>query len=66
MPIIEVHVREQEFETRKRIAQRITDVIVEETQSPLHAVTVLFHTVNPDHVSSGGQMVIDLLEKQSR
>ena len=64
MPIIEVNIREQSYATRKNIAKRITDVIVEETQHPAHAVTVLFHTVNPDHVSAGGQMVDEILNSQ--
>lgn len=65
MPIIEVNVREQSYETRKKIARRITDVIVEETNAPRHAVTVYFSTVNPDYVSSGGQMVADILKEQN-
>ena len=66
MPIIEVNIREQTYETREKIARRITDTIVEETGAPAHAVTVYFSTVNPDHVSSGGRMVSDILEEQSR
>ncbi|QRN86145.1 tautomerase family protein [Clostridia bacterium] len=64
MPIIEVNIREQSYETRKAIAKRITDVIVEETNHPAHAVTVLFKTANPDYVSSGGEMLDEILKKQ--
>ncbi len=64
MPIIEVNIREQSYETRKAVAKRITEVIAEETKSPAHAITVLFKTVNPDYVSSGGEMVDEILKKQ--
>ncbi len=63
MPIVDVHIREQSYETRESIAKRITQVIVEETQHPAHAVTVMFHTVNPDYVAAGGEMVDKLLNK---
>lgn len=64
MPIIEVNIREQSYETRKSIAKRITDVIAEETNHPAHAITVYFNTLNPDYVSSGGEMVEEILKQQ--
>ena len=64
MPVIEVNIREQSYETRKAVAKRITDVIVEETHHPAHAITVLFKTVNADHAASGGEMVDEILKKQ--
>ena len=64
MPIVEVNIREQSYETRKAIAKRITEVISEETKSPTHTIMVLFNTVNPDYVSSGGEMVDEILKKQ--
>lgn len=64
MPVIEVKMREQSFDVRKKLAERITEAIVEETGQPAHAVTVLFSVVNPDYVCAGGTMVNELLQKK--
>ena len=63
MPIVEVNIREQSYETRKAIAKRITEVISEETKAQASTITVYFNTVNPDYVSSGGVMVDEIIKK---
>jgi len=65
MPIVEVNIREQSYEIRKRIADRITTVLEEEAGAPRHSITVYFNTLNPDYVASGGEMVSEILKKNS-
>ncbi len=60
MPIIEVNIREQSYETRKIIAEGITRVIAD-TGVPKHAITVVFKTVNPDYIAEGGEMLTEKL-----
>jgi phenylpyruvate tautomerase PptA (4-oxalocrotonate tautomerase family) len=65
LPIIEVNMREQSYENRKKIAEGITQVLAE-LGVPKHAVTVMFKTVNPDHLAEGGQMLDEILAKQKQ
>ena len=48
-----------------KIAEGITQVLAE-LGVPKHAVTVMFKTVNPDHLAEGGQMLDEILAKQKQ
>ena len=44
---------------KRKIAQRITDVMVEEARTEREAVVVTFHEVSKESYSSGGVLVAD-------
>jgi len=66
MPIIEVNMREQSYEIRKKIAAGITQLIADNTGVPKQAITVIFRTVNPDHLAEGGEMLDEILVRQKQ
>ena len=65
MPIIQVNMREQSYEVKKKIASGITQVLVE-AGVPSHAITVMFHAVNPDYIAIGGEMLDERLAKEKQ
>ena len=65
MPIVEVNMREQNYEVRKKIAEGITQVLVD-TGVPKHSITVMFKTVNPDFIAQGGEMIVEKLANKKQ
>jgi len=46
-------------EQKRKLAARITDVIVEEAVTAREGVTVVFHEVSKDNYASGGVLMQD-------
>jgi 4-oxalocrotonate tautomerase len=60
MPLIQVTMLEGRTADQKRkIAQRITDTMVEEAGAPREAVIVTFLQVSKESYSSGGVLMVD-------
>jgi 4-oxalocrotonate tautomerase len=48
---------------KRKIAQRITDTLVEEAGARREAVVVAFHEVSKESYASGGELMIDKAPK---
>ena len=60
MPLIQVTMLQGRTADQKRkIAQRITDTMVEEAGARREAVIVAFHEVSRDSFASGGVLMVD-------
>ena len=60
MPLVEVTMLEGRTADQKRkLAQRITDVMVEEAGAHREAVVVAFHEVSKESYASGGVLMVD-------
>ena len=60
MPLVQVTMLEGRTTDQKRkIAQRITDAIVEEAGARREAVVVAFHEVSKESYASGGVLMVD-------
>jgi len=46
-------------EQKRKLAQRITDVVVEEAGARREAVVVAFHEVSKENYASGGLLIAD-------
>jgi 4-oxalocrotonate tautomerase len=44
---------------KRKIAQRITDALVEETGTKREGIMIAFHEVSKESYSSGGVLVVD-------
>ena len=60
MPLIQITMLEGPTADQKRkIAKRITDVMVEEAGARREAIIVAFHEVSKESYASGGELMID-------
>jgi len=60
MPLVQVTMLEGRTADQKRkIARRITDVMVEEAGARREAIVVAFHEVPKESYASGGELMID-------
>jgi 4-oxalocrotonate tautomerase len=60
MPLVQVTMLEGRTPDQKRkIAQRITDVMVEEAGARREAIMVAFHEVSKESYASGGVLMAD-------
>jgi 4-oxalocrotonate tautomerase len=60
MPLVQVTMLEGRTADQKRkIAQRITDTMVEEAGARREAVIVAFHEVSRESFASGGVLMVD-------
>ena len=60
MPLVQVTMLQGRTADQKRkIAQRITDTIVEEAGARREAVVVAFHEVSEESYASGGILMVD-------
>jgi 4-oxalocrotonate tautomerase len=48
---------------KRKIAQRITDVLVEEAGTRREAIVIAFHEVSKESYASGGELIIDKAPK---
>ena len=60
MPMIQITMLEGRTADQKRkIAQRVTDVVAEEAKTPREAIVVAFHEVSKESYAIGGQLIVD-------
>ena len=60
MPMVQITLLEGRTTDQKRkIAKRITDVLVEEAGTRREAIVIAFHEVSKESYASGGQLIID-------
>ena len=60
MPLVEITMLSgRTTEQKRKLAQRITDVIVEEAGASRDAVIVAFHEVSKESYASGGVLISD-------
>jgi 4-oxalocrotonate tautomerase len=64
MPLVQITLLEGRTADQKRkIAKRITDVLVEEAGTRREAVVIAFHEVSKESYASGGELIIDKAPK---
>jgi 4-oxalocrotonate tautomerase len=64
MPMVQITLLEGRTADQKRkIAKRITDVLVEEAGTRRQAVVIAFHEVSKESYASGGELIIDKAPK---
>jgi 4-oxalocrotonate tautomerase len=60
MPLIQVTMLEgRTVDQKRKIAQRITDTMVEEAGARREAIMVAFHEVSRESYASGGVLMVD-------
>jgi 4-oxalocrotonate tautomerase len=60
MPMVQITMLSgRTIEQKRKIAQRITDVMVEEARTQREAVVVTFNEVSKESYASGGVLVAD-------
>jgi 4-oxalocrotonate tautomerase len=60
MPMVQITMLSgRTVEQKRRIAQRITDVLVEEAVTKREGIMIAFHEVSKESYSSGGVLVAD-------
>jgi 4-oxalocrotonate tautomerase len=60
MPLVQITMLTgRTTEQKRKLAQRITDVIVEEVGARRDAVVVAFHEVSKESYASGGVLIAD-------
>jgi 4-oxalocrotonate tautomerase len=60
MPMVQVTMLQgRTAEQKRKIAKRITDVLVEEAGARREGVTIAFHEVPQESYASGGELMID-------
>jgi len=64
MPMVQIALLEGRTTDQKRkIAKRITDVLVEEAGTRREAIVIAFHEVSKESYASGGELIIDKAPK---
>ena len=60
MPMIQITMLAgRTAEQKRRIAQRVTDVMVEEAKTAREGITVAFYEVSKEDYAIGGQLIAD-------
>ena len=60
MPMVQITMLEgRSAEQRRKMAQRITDVLVEEAAARRESIVVAFHEVSKESYASGGVLMVD-------
>ena len=60
MPLVQITMLSgRTTEQKRKLAQRITDVIVEEAGAARDAIIVAFHEVSKESYASGGVLIAD-------
>jgi 4-oxalocrotonate tautomerase len=64
MPMVQITLLEgRTAEQKRKIAQRITDVLVEEAGTRREAIVIAFNEVSKESYASGGELIIDKTQK---
>jgi 4-oxalocrotonate tautomerase len=60
MPMVQITMLSgRTVEQKRKIAQRITDVLVEEAGTRREGIMVAFHEVSQENYASGGRLMVD-------
>lgn len=60
MPLVQITMLSgRTVDQKRRIAQRITDALVEEAGARREAITIAFNEVSKESYASGGELMID-------
>ena len=60
MPMVQITILEgRTTEQKRKVAQRITDVLVEEANAKREATVIAFHEVSRESYASGGVLMAD-------
>jgi 4-oxalocrotonate tautomerase len=60
MPLVQITMLTgRTTEQKRKIAQRITDIMVEESGARREAIVVAFHEVSKESYASGGVLMVD-------
>ena len=60
MPIVQITMLQgRSVDQKRKIAKRVTDVMVEEAGARREGIVVTFHEVSKDSYASGGELMID-------
>jgi 4-oxalocrotonate tautomerase len=60
MPLVQITMLAgRTIEQKRKLAQRITDVMVEEAGARREAIVVAFHEVSKESYASGGVLMVD-------
>ena len=60
MPMVQITMLQgRTAEQKRKIAQRVTDALVEEAGARREAITIAFHEVPKESYASGGELMID-------
>jgi len=60
MPMVQITMLEgRSAEQKRKMAQRITDVLVEEAAARREVIVVAFHEVSKESYASGGVLMVD-------
>jgi 4-oxalocrotonate tautomerase len=64
MPIVQITMLAgRTVEQKRKIAQRVTDVLVEEAGTRREGITISFHEVSKESYASGGVLMTDKEQK---
>jgi 4-oxalocrotonate tautomerase len=64
MPMVQITLLEgRTAEQKRKIAKRITDVLVEEAGTRREGIVIAFHEVSKESYASGGELMIDKAPK---
>ena len=60
MPLVQITMLTgRSAEQKRKLAQRITDALVEEAGARREAIVVAFHEVSKESYASGGELLVD-------
>lgn len=60
MPLVQITMLSgRTVDQKRKVAQRITDVMVEEAGAPREGIVVTFQEVSKENYASGGVLVVD-------
>lgn len=60
MPIVQITLAEgRTQEQKKRMAEKVTDVLVQELNTPPESITVLIYELGRDHIAKSGKLLSD-------
>jgi 4-oxalocrotonate tautomerase len=67
MPMVQITMLSgRTVEQKRKIAQRITDVLVEEAGTRREGIMVAFHEVSQENYASGGLLMVDKMPQQQK
>jgi 4-oxalocrotonate tautomerase len=60
MPVVQITMLHgRSIEQKRKIAKRMTDVLVEEARARREGITITFHEVSKESYASGGELMVD-------
>ena len=59
MPIININIFERTLEEKRKLVEKVTDVVVEATGFNRDWVQIIITEIKPENISQGGKLSID-------